>query len=143
MQLPKIKFINSETNSETKMSWVTVQMRGKEYTGSSKCHPEDTWSEFTGCRYAEARAEIEALKDLYHQKKEACENFKDFIKSLECYKDFDKESPVAKTVYRQLNSRVKEVNYLADAINEREFNLLIAIKQQDKFKEKMKSKEDN
>ncbi len=142
MQLPSIKFVNSKTIKE-KWSWVVVKMGKKQYFGSAKCHEDDAWSEFTGCRYAEQRAEINALKAYRKQKKAECENIRKFIHSLECYKDFDKESPTAKTVYRQLNKRIKEVNDITDEINQREFNLRIAIRQQDRVSNKFKSKEDN
>lgn len=143
MQLPKIKFIDSMTDLEARESQVVVSMLGKDYIGSAKCHPEESWSEFVGCRYAETRAEIAALKDLYRQKKNECDSLKNFVKSLECYKNFDKESSMAKIIYRQLNIRVREVNRLAEEIGTREFNLLVSMRQQDRFNEKMKSKKDN
>ena len=142
MQLPSIKFIYSKTIKE-KWSWVIVEMGKKKYYGSAKRHEEDSWSEFTGCRYAEQRAEIKALKDYHKQKKAECESIRKFIHSLECYKDFDKENPTAKTVYRQLNKRIREVNEIADEINKREFNLRLAIRQQDRLNNRIKSKEDN
>ena len=42
----------------------------------------------------------------------------DFVKSLEGYAKFDKNSDTAKVIYRQLNRRIKRVNDLTDQINE-------------------------
>lgn len=143
MQLPKITFVNSRTDSEAGWSLVIVKMGNMLFEGSAKRHPEDNWSDFTGCRYAEQRAEIKALKHFRNQKKNECEEIRKYVKSLEGYKDFDKESPTAKAVYKQLNIRIKEVNEIADEINKREFNLRLAIRQQDRLNNRIKSKEDN
>lgn len=133
-----MKFLDSYTFKDKGFSAVYVTHRGKNYEGTAKCHPDDNWSEFTGCRYAEQRAEIKALKDEYHQKKEACEECRKFVRAVSQYKNFDKESPSAKAMYRQLNRRIKEVNNLADIINKREMDLRIAIRQQAYFNDRVK-----
>lgn len=144
MQLPKIKFVTAKTNPKERTSNVIVEMNGELFSGKAKCHEEDAWSEFTGCRFAEQRAEIAALKDYRRKKKEECENIRKFIRSLNCYKNFDKESPTAKVIYRQLNKRIKEVNEITDEINNRVFSLKVAIRQQDRISSKInESKIDN
>lgn len=143
MQLPKITFVNSYTDSEAGWSLVMVRLGDMLFEGCAKRHPEDVWSDFTGCRYAEQRAEIKALKYFRNQKKNESETIRKYVKALEGYKDFDKESPAAKAMYRQLNIRIREVNEITDEINKREFNLRLAIRQQDRLNNRIKSKEDN
>lgn len=128
-----MKFIDSSTTPETGYSHVIIRHRGNEYIGHAKCHPEDDWSEFTGCRYAQERAEIKALKDEWQQKKHDCEECRKFVIAVSQHAGFDKESSTAKSMFRQLNRRIKEVNKLAEIINRKEFNLKVSIRQQDKF----------
>lgn len=132
-----MKFIDSWTNDE-KISCVTVKYRNNYYEGRAYLHPEDDWSEFTGCRYAHERAEIAALKDEWKEKKAACEECRKFVNMVTQYKNFDKDSPTAKAMFRQLNRRIKEVNTLANIISKRQFNLNVMMRQQDEFKNKIK-----
>ena len=134
-------FKDSYTVPEQGVSVVTVEHRGKQYIGQAHLHPDDkdNWSEFTGCRYAEMRAQIAALKQEHKEKKQACEECRKFIKSVSCYKNFDKSSPIAKDMYKQLNVRIKEVNKLADIINNLEMQLRASIRLQDKINSKAKN----
>lgn len=129
-----MRFIDSHTNEETRISYVTVENKGAVYTASAKCHPDDEFSVFTGCRYAEMRAEIKALKAEYYQKKHDCDECRKFVSMVQQYACFNREDPSAKAMFRQLNRRIREVNALADEINKRELALRVAIRQQDKFK---------
>lgn len=129
-----MQFKDSSTIPETGYSYVIVQHCGNEYMGKAKCHPDDEWSEFTGCRYAHQRAEINALKDEWRKKKAACEECRKFVVAVSQYSNFDKESLTAKVMFRQLNRRIKEVNQLAEKISKLEFNLRVLIRQQDKAK---------
>lgn len=128
-------FQDSKTDKEKGTSTVIIKHRKKLYSGMAKLHPEDNWSELTGCRYAEKRAEIKALKDELKQKKQDCESCRNFVKSIMCYKNFNKEDPTAKAMFRQLNRRIKEVNKLIDNINILELNLKIQIRQQNDIKQ--------
>ena len=40
-------------------------------------------------------------------------------------------------MFRQLNRRIKEVNKLAEIISQKQFNLQVAIRQQDSFNSKI------
>lgn len=115
-----MKFIRSSYNNETGISFVEIRHLGKTFIGEARCHPEEeNPSSFAGCEYAEIRAEIKALK--YERKilKNKSDMALDFVKSCGCYKNFDKESPTAKAIYRQLNKRIEKVNNITDEINKR------------------------
>ena len=132
-----MRFLDSGTVKETGYSTVIIKHKGNEYVGQAKCHPDDTFSEFTGCRYAQERAEIKALKDEWKQKKHDCDECRKYLIAVSQYAGFDKESSTAKAMFRQLNRRIKEVNKLAEVISQRQFNLQVAIKQQDSFNNKI------
>lgn len=130
-----MRLINSIYNEDLGTSVCEVSYKKQTYTGLSRLHPEDKKaglaSKYTGCRYAELRAEIKALKDEYKKEKSACEECRKFVKACSQYKNFDKESPTAKTMFRQLNRRIKKVNILADKINQKMMDLDMAIRQKD------------
>lgn len=132
-----MKFLTSKTYPDKGLSVVFVEHKGNNYRGEAKLHPDDTWSEFTGCRFAEERAEIKALKDEYKQKKHDCDECRKFAAAVQQYAKFNPDDPSARAMFRQLNRRIKEVNKLAGAINEKEFNLHVAIRQQDRFNQKV------
>ena len=120
---------------ETGQSFCSVIYKNKTYTGTAQLHPEDKeaglGSKYTGCRFAEMRAEIKALKNEYRKAKAACEECRKFVKACTQYKNFDKESPTAKAMFKQLNKRIKQVNALADKINKKMEDLRTAIKQKE------------
>lgn len=130
-------FLDSGTVKETGYSTVIIKHKGNEYVGQAKCHPDDTFSEFTGCRYAQERAEINALKDEWKQKKHDCDECRKYLIAVSQYAGFDKKSSTAKAMFRQLNRRIKEVNKLAEIISQKQFNLQVAIRQQDSFNSKI------
>ena len=95
-------------------------------------HPDQpNKSEYAGCSYAEIRATIKGLKYERKLAKQKADEAIDFVKACECYSTFDKESPSAKAMYRQLNQRIKKVNDLADEINDLYRALDIAIKRRE------------
>lgn len=120
-----MRFINSMYDSKTGYSTVTIEHMGKRFFGTASLHPDDKdkASKYAGCAYAETRAEIKALK--YERKivKEKAEECRKLVKACEQYKNWDKDSPSAKIIYRQLNVRIKKVNKLTDAINHKMKNL--------------------
>lgn len=114
-----MKFISSSYDSKTGKSEVVMQHLGVKFTGVARIHPDD-WenaSSFEGCFIAEIRATILALKyERYLVKKKSDEAI-DLLKACSCYKNFDKNSPTAKAIYRQVNRRIKKVNDITDEIN--------------------------
>ena len=139
-----MKFVDSHTCPTTRKSYAAIRYKGKDYKGFAKCHPDDEWSEYIGCMIAEMRAEIAALKEEYKKKKQSCEECRKFVVAVTQYAKFDKTSPSAKAMFRQLNRRIKEVNKIAEAINRREFELRLKLNQKEYINKKYsKSKEVN
>ena len=114
-----MKFISSSYDPKTGVSHVTMQHLGVKFTGTARVHPmeHEKASEYAGCAYAETRAMIDALKYERQLAKQKADMALDFVKSCECYSKFNKDDPSAKSMYRQLNQRIKRVNDLADEIN--------------------------
>lgn len=130
-----MKLKDSYADPASGESYVLVSYKGNTFNGKAKLHPDDEWSNFTGCRYAEMRAEIKALKDEWKKKKAACEECRKFVVAVSQYANFDKSSPSAKAMFRQLNRRIKEVNEIAEQIGLLQMRLNIAISQQNKVKQ--------
>jgi hypothetical protein len=139
-----MKLINAYLDENTGISYAivehTINGTKRRFEGIARIHPEDTPSKFTGCRYAEMRAQIKALKAERHSLICKCEECRKFIKACSQYKNWDKESPTAKAIYTQLNKRIKAVNKITDKINELEWDLRIAIRQQDTVHNKLAGK---
>ena len=145
-----MKLVESRYWEMSGLSECVVRYKGKEYYGSAILHPDDReanlGSKYTGCRYAEIRAEIKALKDEYKIEKKACDECRKFVKACIQYKNFDKESPTAKAIFTQLNKRIKRVNKIIDKINQKIQDLDTAIKQKEIVSNALarkKSKKDN
>ena len=143
-----MKFITSSYNAETGEMKVIMQHLGKKFVGIAKTHPEDMEmaSELTGGTLAEIRATIKALKYERKLAKEKSDAALDFVKSVTCYSKFNSEDASAKSMYRQLNQRIKKVNDLADEINELYDTLDTLLALRKKYINKLKaqeSKEDN
>ena len=139
-----MKFIDSfyfKNKEGITVSKVLVKHKGKLFNGMAFLHPDDeaagVGSELTGCRYAETRARIKALKYELKVERKACEDIRKFVRAIEGYKDFDKDSPTAKVMYRQLNQRIKKVNKLIDEINAMYLGLRIAFRKQNRLNYKI------
>ena len=139
-----MKFIESHYNRENGSSTVIIQHLGKKFVGDAKFNPEDETgaSEFAGCAYAETRACIKAYKYELELAKIKVQEARDFVKSCECYKNFDKESPTAKAIYRQLNQREKRVRDLTQYIKEMQLSLEASIKARYNKIKKLQEKKD-
>lgn len=127
------QLIESVFDEKTGKSYITIKYKNKFYTGFAKLHPDDAdkASRFAGCRFAEERACIKALKDELKQKRHDCDECRKFVRAIKNYNAFDSESATAKVILRQLNCRIKEVNKLIDEINQRESDLQAHIQRQD------------
>lgn len=143
-----MKFISSSYDPNTYTSTVIMQHLGKKFIGTAHATEQDQEkaSEYAGCAYAELKATIKALK--YERKiaKERADQAYDFVKAIQCYSKFNKDSASAKVVYRQLRQRIKRVNDLTDQINEVYKNLDYSIHHREVILEvfkKKKSKIDN
>lgn len=114
-----MKFISSSYDPNTGKSEVVMQHFGIKFIGIAQIHPDD-WenaSSYEGCFIAENRAIILALKYERHLAKKKSDEAIDLLKACEHYTKFDKDSPTAKVLYRQVNRRIKRVNDITDKIN--------------------------
>lgn len=134
-----MKFISSSYDNESGESVVIIQHLGKKFTGTAKIHPDeyDKRSEYAGCAYADMRATIEAIKYEKELVKTEIANIEKYLKACECYKDFDKESPTAKVLYRQLNKKKKNFKYLKNWMVLIKKHLKETIIKREKFLEKL------
>lgn len=122
-----IKFVESDANEKTGVSTVWLKNGKKEYFGMARLAEGDDWSHIFGCSIAEIRATIRIINDILKDKRKDLKTIENFVKALECYKNFDKDSNTAACVYRQLNRKKIEIKrlkqrkaelkkYLADSI---------------------------
>lgn len=138
-----MEFSYSIVDKEHGVSRVWITHKNKHYFGEAKLHPEDKWSNLTGCRYAEIRAEIKALKDEWKAKKAACEECRTFVRNVMDRSRFNKDDETAKAMFSELNHRIKEVNKLADQITAKELGLRTQIRKQDELTNKRKIKQNS
>ena len=133
-----MKLIDAWYEESTGKSYATIEHLGRRHQSIAKLHPdEESASRFTGCRYAEMRAQIKALKAERESLIWKCEECRKFIKACSQYKNWNKESPTAKAIYTQLNKRIKAINKITDEINQLQWDLNIAIRQQDMIHNKL------
>ena len=135
-----MKFIDSFTDKDSRMSHVFMQHRGYVYEGISRCNPDDEWSEFTGCKFAELRAILKALEDEYKEEKVKVDAISQFVTAIEQYKNFNNEDASAKAMYRQYNRRVKRLEELKSDITDVKAVIKARLKSLETL-EKKKSKE--
>lgn len=133
-----MKIIYEMLDESFRKSLITVRYRGKNYTGVAYCHKDDNWSNYFGGRIAEARAQIKALKDKLKERTMEFKAIENFMKSVESYKTFNKESDIAKSMYKQINVRKKELIKLRTDIEKLEDYIKANIEVMDKFSLKMK-----
>lgn len=143
-----MKLIDCNYDKETGESVVRIEHMKKIFVGTAMVHPDDKEqaSSYAGCSFAETRAIIAALKYERRKKIQKCEECRKYLKACEQYKDFDKSSPTARCMYRQLNRRIKQVDNLSEEINELIMSLKASIIKRDlvlKAIAERKSKKDN
>lgn len=143
-----MRFIRSYYDKNSEETRVIIEHKGRYFFGYTKLHPEDRSnpSEIFGGFIAELRATIKALKYERKLEKEKCEACRIFIKDCANYKNFDKNSEMAKIMYKQLNVRIKKVNKITNRINALYKDIQKMIWNRDvtlKAIERKKSKKDN
>ena len=128
-----MKLVFSAYDLNTGKSKCIVYHLGEYFEGYSQLLKEDKEkaSKFAGCRFAELKAEIKALKYELKIEKAKCEECRKFVKTFSTYKNFEKDSATAKCVFKQLNKRIKKVNELIDKINDKQEELTSSIRRQD------------
>ena len=81
---------------------------------------------------------MDALKDKLKERTMEFKAIENFVKSVESYKTFDKESDMAKSMYKQMNVRKKELIKLRTTIKKLGDYIKANIEVMDKFSLKMK-----
>lgn len=139
-----MKFKNGFFDPSTGISHVTITHKGVTYEGRARLHPEEeVASNILGCIYAETRATIKALKAEYKIKKQEYKICENFVKSVSQYKNFDRESPTAKAMYRQLNMRRKAMTNISSLILQYKQSLIETAKTRSRMERFVKQKELN
>lgn len=137
----KFDFVDSKTVG--RVSFVSIKLNNEYlFDGKAYCNPDDFFSDYSGCKIAEIRAERKAYKFLLKQERKELHKLENFVKAIECYKDFDKTSKSAKCVYRQLNRHRVNVKSLTNAIRHSIEYENKYIKTLDELNKKQKAKED-
>jgi hypothetical protein len=98
-----MKLISSNYDKETGISTATISTPLGNFTGITKLHEEDKdiESNFTGCKYAEARAIAKYAKAHIKNLKLQIKTLENTIKVLESLKDYNKNSVEARAVRKQ------------------------------------------
>lgn len=98
-----MKLIYSNYDKETGISTATISTPLGRFTATSKLHEEDKdiESNFTGCKYAEARAIAKYGKERIRIQKIKVKTLEDTIKTIENIKNYDKNSLEARMLRKQ------------------------------------------
>lgn len=101
-------------DKETGVSKCTILHNGVKYYGEARLHPDDkdNWSSFLGCRIAEARATLKALKAEKKEKQQELHYYENFVKTLLSYKEVNTESKEYKTIKKIIWKKMKELQNL-------------------------------
>ena len=78
----KTKIVNEKFDGITGVTTVTIQNKYGHFTGSSHCHPDDSYSIFQGERIAVIRANIKYLKHRISLEKTKLKVLKEFDNSF-------------------------------------------------------------
>ena len=115
-------------DKETGVSKCTILHNGVKYYGEARLHPDDkdNWSSFLGCRIAEARATLKALKTEKKEKQQELHYYENFVKTLLSYNGVNLESKEYKIIKRIIWKKNKELQSLNGLIKyyEEEIKLL-------------------
>lgn len=136
-----MRFYSSQSDKESGISKVILEDNGKLYEGIAKCHEEDIWSNYFGEGMAEMRAIIKVFKNKLNKEKNEYKLLLNFVKTIESYKSYNKDSNEAKFIYRQLNIKKKKIEAIEKNIIAIKNRIENNISFRDKFLEKRNLKE--
>lgn len=136
-----MRFYSSQSDKESGISKVLLENNGKLYEGTAKCHEEDIWSNYFGEGIAEMRAIIKVFKNKLNKEKNEYKLLLNFVKTIESYKSYNKDSNEAKFIYRQLNIKKKKIEAIEKNIIAIKNRIENNISFRDKFLEKRNLKE--
>lgn len=126
----KSKLIYSNYDETSGLSTVVVSNKYGIFEGQSSLHPEDKKyeSSFFGCRIAEARCTIAALKEQRNQLKLQIKTLSDFEKNLKGQKQYNPHSFECRKLRKQIYILVEEKKKIDNHIEEIVKNIKIADK---------------
>lgn len=138
----KNKLAYANFNAETGISDVVIKNKNGSFMGIATCHPEEeAISEYTGCRYAEIRANIKAVQYEKRMVNAAIKELEDFEKILKSLKDYNPHSVEARRLRRRIHEKKEERIFLQTAIIAMKNALKRAMDERDAFLEKQKKAE--
>lgn len=113
-----MKLIYSHFDMKTGESIVQIQNKYKIYTGKAYLHPDDLAyaSQYAGCRIAELRATIKALKDQLQQHKIALSALETLNKELQSYYSKDYNIKIQKHICKQIKYYTNEIKFIKEEI---------------------------
>ena len=103
-----------------------IEQNGRGYVGMAMCHPEDEdmMSEKTGCEIALRRMEIEALRAYRRDELEpGLKALKQLYYSMKHSGQFNKKSYEAKMLFRQMNQKQEDIDFIKEVIAQRKEEL--------------------
>ena len=115
------------------------EQNGRGYVGMAMCHPEDEdmMSEKTGCEIALRRMEIEALRAYRRDELEpGLKALKQLYYSMKHSGQFNKKSYEAKMLFRQMNQKQEDIDFIKEIIAQRKEELKDFIDRKDEFYKK-------
>lgn len=119
----KFKFGYSYFDRDSGVSMVTIYTPVGKFTGKAHCHSLDVKSEFTGCRYAEYRARIKAMKELRKLTRERLVAVENLYKEMESCKGFNPKSIEARHTRRFKYELIHKCDRLNETITAMENGL--------------------
>lgn len=124
-----MKFLYGYFNQNTGQSIVALADKYGQYIGQAKLHPDDRKyaSKYTGCRIAEQRAYIKALKQKIRRKKIELNTLIELKKEIKNYTTKKTE----KHIYLKIKKYTNDINYLKQIINQIEKEIKTSIKIRD------------
>lgn len=135
----KNKLAYANFNAETGISDVVIKNKNGCFMGMATCHPEEeAISEYTGCRYAEIRANIKAVQYEKRMVNAAIKELEDFEKILKSLKGYNPNSIEARRLRRRIHEKKEERIFLQTAIIAMKNALKKAMDERDAFLERQK-----
>ncbi len=130
------------TNSDGD-TWCYLTYKGNQFTGHTKCLPEDRdfESERVGYFIAETRAGIKRLKYMKKQLVPTLKTLEDFEKTLKCCKDYNPNSFEAKRLRKEIYIWRKKINEINSAIKDEEAYLTQYIQGKEKLYQRLRAKQ--
>ena len=142
----KDKIVKEYHSKETGISVLTIQNKYGRFTGDSLCHPDDLehYSEFTGLRYAEIRANMDYAKLRLNQEKIKLKTMENLLKDINYSERCRNEA--CPEVMRKIRLKIRDYTQSVDDWQNLYNHLRKAVKVEDETRTKIinrRTKKDN